>query len=158
MRRFARTLRPTRGSPGAPGLIGRALVPFLTTGGHVVVRLVRKRHAGEGEASWDWQLGRIDAQRLEGLDAVVHLAGENIGTRWTPDRKRRIRASRSIGTRFLAETLARLTRRSEVLVSASAVVIYGDRGEETLTESSPTLAASSDFLAEFCFNDAAATE
>jgi hypothetical protein len=133
---------------GASGLIGRALVPFLTTGGHLVVRLVRRRHVGEGEASWDWQLGRIDAQRLEGLDAVVHLAGENIGTRWTPDRKRRIRASRSIGTRFLAETLARLNRRPEVLVSASAVGIYGDRGDETLTESSPTLAAASDFLAE----------
>ena len=142
---------------GASGLIGRALVPFLTTGGHVVLRLVRRRHIGEGEAAWDWQLGRIDAQRLEGLDAVVHLAGESIGTRWTPERKRRIRASRSIGTRFLAETLARLSRRPEVLVSASAVGIYGDRGDEAVTESSPT-ATPSDFLTEVAREWEAATE
>ena len=97
----------------------------------------RRRRAGADEAAWDWELGRIDAARLEGIDAVIHLAGANVGTRWTPDRKRRIRDSRGIGTRFLAEALASLTRRPAVLVSASAVGIYGNRGDEPLTESSP---------------------
>ena len=143
---------------GASGLIGRALVPFLTTGGHHVVRVVHGRRAGEGEASWDWHLGRIEAQRLEGLDAVIHLAGENIAARWTPDRRRRIRDSRGIGTRFLAETLGRLNRRPAVLVSASAVGIYGNRGDETLTEESATLAPAPDFLTEVGREWEAATE
>jgi uncharacterized protein len=143
---------------GASGLIGRALVPFLTTGGHYVVRVVRGRRAGEGEASWDWHLGRIEAGRLEGLDAVIHLAGENIAARWTPDRKRRIRDSRGIGTRFLAETIARLARRPAVLVSASAIGIYGNRGDEILTEESPTLAAAPDFLTVVGAEWEAATE
>ena len=143
---------------GAGGLIGRALVPFLTTGGHTVVRMARKRRAAVDEASWDWELGRIDAARLEGIDAVVHLAGENIGARWTQRRKRQIRDSRGIGTRFLAETLARLARRPRVLVSASAVGIYGNRGDEALTESSSTAAGASDFLTEVGREWEAATE
>jgi uncharacterized protein (TIGR01777 family) len=146
------------GVTGASGLIGRALVPFLTTGGHFVLRVVRGRRARESEASWDWHLGRIEAERLEGLDAVIHLAGENIGARWTRDRKRRIRESRGIGTRFLAETIARLSRPPEVLVSASAVGIYGNRGDETLTEESGTLAAPPDFLTEVGREWEAATE
>src|SRR5262249_59901659 len=105
---------------------------------HFVVRVVRGRRAGEGEASWDWHLGRIESDRLEGLDAVIHLAGENIGARWTRDRKRRIRNSRTIGTRFVAETIAGLTHRPSVLLSASAGGIYGNRGDETLTEESAT--------------------
>jgi uncharacterized protein (TIGR01777 family) len=156
--RFAGRPRLRIGVSGASGLIGRALVPFLTTGGHFVVRLVRKRRARDGEASWDWDLGRIDARRLEGLDAVIHLAGEPIGVRWTHDRKRRIRDSRGIGTRFLTETLARLNRRPSVLVSASAVGIYGNRGDEPLTESSSTLAAPPDFLTEVAREWEAATE
>jgi uncharacterized protein (TIGR01777 family) len=156
--RFAGRPRLRIAVTGASGLIGRALVPFLTTGGHFVVRLVHRRHAGEGEASWDWPLGRIDAPRLEGLDAVVHLAGETIGTRWTPDRKKRIRNSRSIGTRFLAETLTRLVQRPDVLVSASAVGIYGNRGDEPVTESTPTVAAPPDFLTEVGREWEAATE
>jgi uncharacterized protein len=133
-------------------------VPFLTTGGHHVVRVVRGRRAGEGEASWEWHLGRIQADRLEGLDAVVHLAGENIGARWTRDRKRRIRESRSIGTRFLAETISRLSRPPAVLVSGSALGIYGNRGDETLTEDSPVLSAPPDFLTEVGREWEAATE
>jgi uncharacterized protein (TIGR01777 family) len=156
--RFAEHPRLRIAVTGASGLIGRALVPLLTTGGHVVVRMGRKRPAGEGEASWDWQLGRIDADRLEGLDAVVHLAGENIGVRWTPERKRAIRDSRSIGTRFLTETLTRLTRRPRVLISASAVGIYGDRGDEAVTEASSTEGGSPDFLTEVGRAWEAATE
>jgi hypothetical protein len=146
--RFAERPRLRIAVTGSTGLIGRALVPFLTTGGHHVVRVIRGRRAGEGEASWEWHLGRIQSERLEGLDAVVHLAGENIGARWTRDRKRRIRNSRGIGTRFLAETLTRLTRPPAVLVSGSALGIYGNRGDETLTEESATLGAPPDFLTE----------
>jgi hypothetical protein len=156
--RFADRPRLRIAVTGASGLIGRALVPFLTTGGHTLVRMARKRRAAADEASWDWELGRIDAARLEGIDAVVHLAGENIGARWTQRRKRQIRDSRGIGTRFLAETLARLARRPRVLVSASAVGIYGNRGDQALTESSSTTAGASDFLTEVGREWEAATE
>jgi len=142
---------------GASGLIGHALVPFLTTGGHTVVRLVRGR-AREGEAAWNYEHGRIEAGKLEGLDAVVHLAGENIAARWTVARRRRILDSRAIGTRFLAETLARLRRPPRILVSASAIGIYGNRGQEVLTEASSPLAGPGDFLTEAGREWEAATE
>lgn len=130
---------------GASGMLGTALTHFLTTGGHVVRPLVR-RQAGPGEISWDPATGTVDRTALEGVDAVVHLAGENIGmARWNPDRKRRIRESREAGTGLLATTLAGLERKPRVLVSASAVGIYGSRGDEPLTEAS---APGSDFLAE----------
>lgn len=89
-----------------------------------------------GEIAWDPATGRLDPADLEGLDAVVHLAGENIGVRWTAARKRQIRESRTLGTTLLSETLARLRQPPAVLVSMSAVGIYGDRGDEILTESS----------------------
>jgi uncharacterized protein (TIGR01777 family) len=155
--RFASSSRLRVAVTGSSGLLGRALVPFLTTGGHEVVRLVRRRPA-PGEAYWNVQTGRIDTEKLEGLDAVVHLAGENIGARWTNERKRRIRESRGIGTRFLCEALARLRRPPKVLVSASAVGIYGNRGDELLTEARATLAAPSDFLVEVGREWEAATE
>jgi len=120
---------------GAGGLIGSALLRQLATGGHRVIRLVR-RAAGPGEISWDPVAGRLDPNDLEGLDAVVHLAGENVGVRWTTARKARIRVSRIQGTRVLSEALARTRRHPRVLVSASAIGIYGDRGDENLTERS----------------------
>jgi hypothetical protein len=91
---------------GSSGLVGGALLPFLTTGGHSVRRLVRGSKAAAGvDIAWDPANGQIDAAALEGLDAVVHLAGENIaGGRWTRDRKERIRDSRVKGTRLLSET------------------------------------------------------
>jgi uncharacterized protein (TIGR01777 family) len=155
--RFADRARLRVAVTGASGLIGSALVPFLTTGGHAVMRMVRGR-AGEGEAAWNYEHGRIDAAKLEGLDAVVHLAGENIAVRWTEQRRRRILDSRAIGTRFVAETLARLRRPPRVLVSASAIGIYGNRGDEVLTEASPILAESSDFLTQAGREWEAATE
>lgn len=156
--RFADRPRLRIAVSGATGLIGRALVPFLTTGGHTVVPMVRKRRARDNEVGWDWHLGRIEAARLEGVDAVIHLAGENVGHRWTAERKRLIRSSRGIGTRFLSETLARLSHRPGVLISASAVGIYGNRGDELLTESSSTLDAPADFLTEVGREWEAATE
>ncbi len=130
---------------GASGLIGGALVRHLTTKGHRARPLVR-RAPGPGEIGWDPAAGRLDPSDLEGLDAVVHLAGENVGVRWTRARKARIRDSRIQGTRVLSEALARTRRRPAVLVSASAIGIYGDRGDEILTESS-ALGPREDFLA-----------
>ncbi len=155
--RYADRPRQRVAITGASGLIGRSLSPFLTTGGHEVVRLVRRR-AGAGEVSWNYEQARADTAGLEGLDAVVHLAGENIAARWTEDRRRRIIESRVIGTRFLSETLARLTRPPRVLVAASAIGVYGDRGEEILTEASSTLDAPRDFLSEVGREWEAATE
>jgi uncharacterized protein (TIGR01777 family) len=121
---------------GASGLIGSALIGRLTASGHRVRRMVR-RSAKPGEITWDPATRKIDAAELEATDGVIHLAGENLGARWTRARKARIRDSRVQGTNLLSETLARLTRPPRFLISASAVGIYGDRGDEVLTESSP---------------------
>src|SRR5262245_19774812 len=136
---------------GASGLIGSALVPFLTTGGHRVVRLARA--AGDGRrltpaVVWDPAARRIDAGGLEGFDAVVHLAGEPVAaTRWTDAARARIRDSRVDGTRFLCETLARLARPPRVLLSASAIGFYGDRGDQPCDEAA---ARGGGFLADVC--------
>ncbi|HKZ31730.1 MAG TPA: TIGR01777 family oxidoreductase [Vicinamibacteria bacterium] len=120
---------------GASGLIGGALVPFLRAGGHDVLRMVRRTPRAQDEARWDPESGELDASALGSLDAVVHLAGENIaGGRWTESRKARLRASRVGPTRLLAEALARLKRKPQVLVSASALGYYGHRGDTWLTE------------------------
>ncbi|MBN1204428.1 MAG: TIGR01777 family oxidoreductase [Myxococcaceae bacterium] len=133
---------------GATGLLGSALVPFLTTGGHPVRRLVRRGgDASRGDVAWNPGKGEIDAAALEGVDAVVHLAGANVAQRWTPEAKEAIRGSRTRGTRLLCETLARLERKPRVLVSASAVGFYGDRGDEVVTEVS---APGEGFLAGVC--------
>ena len=133
---------------GASGLIGTALVSSLTSSGHEVTRLVRGQPtSGEKAARWDPMAGSIDASALEGVDAVVHLAGENIAERWTAAKKARIRDSRVKGTQVLCETLTRLASPPKVLVSASAIGYYGDRGEETLTDDS---APGRGFLAEVC--------
>ncbi len=140
---------------GSGGLVGSALVPFLITGGYRVRRLVRKSPSGK-DVPWDPANGVRDLSRLEGVDAVVHLAGENIAAgRWTPHRKEEIRRSRVEGTRRLCQSLARLSRPPKVLVSASAVGFYGNRGDEILTEDS---ASGKDFLAEVCREWEAATE
>jgi hypothetical protein len=134
---------------GASGLVGSALVPFLVSKGHEVVRLVRSEpKPGATEIRWNPERGVDDTARLEGLDAVVHLAGENISEgRWTDEKKTRIRESRVKGTRVLAEALAQLAAPPKVLVSASAIGFYGSRGDEVLTEQS---ASGDDFLAEVC--------
>lgn len=122
---------------GATGFIGSLLIPGLTTGGHEVIRLVR-RSPHDGEIRWDPVGAGLDPEALRGIDAVIHLAGENIAGRWTRRRKRAVRASRRTGTRLLAEAVAR-AREGEgprILVSASAIGYYGERGEEVLTERS----------------------
>jgi uncharacterized protein (TIGR01777 family) len=133
---------------GASGLVGSRLVPSLEAKGHEVLRLVRNAPAGPREVRWDPSKGTIDAAALEGVDAAVHLAGENLAEgRWTEEKKRRIRESRVKGTKLISETLAGLARKPEVLVSASAVGFYGSRGAEVLTEES---APGDDFLADVC--------
>ncbi len=142
---------------GATGLIGRALSASLTADGHRVVRVVRDpRQAGPDDAVWNPEAGTIDAARLEGLDAVVHLAGEPIGAaRWSDETRRRIHDSRVQGTDLLARTLAGLDQRPSVLVSSSAVGIYGDRADEELTEDA---GHGDDFLAGVCLAWEAAAE
>ena len=126
---------------GASGLVGSALVPFLTTGGHTVVRVGRgapePASAQRRDVQWDPDAGRLDPAALEGVDAVIHLAGANVGERWTAAHTRDIEQSRVRSTRLLADTLARLDRPPRVLVSMSATGYYGDRGDEPLDESSP---------------------
>jgi uncharacterized protein len=121
---------------GSSGLIGSALTTSLEADGHTVVRVVRSG-GGTGRVRWDIDAGTIDAAGLEGLDGVVHLAGEGIGEkRWTDDQKRKILESRTIGTALLVDALTSLTDKPPVLVSGSAIGFYGNRGDEQLTETS----------------------
>jgi uncharacterized protein (TIGR01777 family) len=130
---------------GASGLFGAALLPALVEAGWQPRPLVR-RGANAGEVRWDPSAGTLDASALAGVGAAVHLAGESIAEgRWTEAKKARIRSSRLLGTHLLSESLARLPVRPDVLVSASAIGIYGDRGDEMLDEQSPL---GTDFLAE----------
>jgi uncharacterized protein (TIGR01777 family) len=123
---------------GATGLIGRTLIPMLTALGFRVKRLVRGEPRSADDVRWDPANGQLDPAALEGIDAAIHLSGESIASgRWTADRKREIMESRLKGTTLLAETLARMKRPPKVMISASAIGIYGDRGEEMLVETSP---------------------
>jgi uncharacterized protein (TIGR01777 family) len=141
--RFRDRPRLTIAITGSRGMVGSVLVPFLTTGGHRIVRLV----TGKGEPKFDdgtkwvhWDpTSRPEASIFEGIDAVIHLAGDNVASgRWTDAKKRKIRDSRTIPTRHLAEAIAALPadRRLKAFVGASAIGFYGNRGDETLTEDS----------------------
>lgn len=134
---------------GATGLIGSALTSSLEGDGHTVLPISRSPEAaGADGVVWDPREGTIDASKLEGVDAVVHLAGEPIGdSRWTDETKRRIRRSRELGTALISETVAGLERPPKVLVSGSAVGFYGDRGDEVLTEDA---GPGDDFVARVC--------
>jgi uncharacterized protein len=142
---------------GSHGFIGTTLAPALAARGHQIVRLVRAREASSPEEiAWDPASGWIDAPALEGVDAVIHLAGESIAAgRWTAAKKARIRASRVAGTRLLVDSLARLGRKPRDLICASATGYYGHRGNEILVEDS---APGTGFLAGVCREwEAAAT-
>ena len=134
---------------GASGLVGSALSKLLQKEGHEVWALVRRPpFAGAREIQWDYQNQSIQLERLEGFDAVIHLAGESIASgRWNPKRKAAIRDSRVAGTGFLARSLADLTKPPRAFLSASAIGFYGDRGSEELTEQSPR---GKGFLPETC--------
>ncbi len=140
---------------GSTGLIGSALTRALTRRGDKVVPLIRRRVApGEQALAWDPEQGTIDRAGLEGTDAVIHLAGENVFGRWSPAKKQRIHDSRVNGTRLVSDALAGLHRPPATLLAASAIGYYGDRGEETVTEES---APGEDFLAQVARGWEAAT-
>jgi uncharacterized protein (TIGR01777 family) len=121
---------------GATGLIGSSLTPFLTTGGHAVTGL-RRGKGDSGSKSWDPATGAIDPDAVDCADAIIHLAGENIGAgRWTESRKRELRDSRVGPTRALCEALAKLDSPPRILIVASAIGYYGNRGDEWLDETS----------------------
>lgn len=131
---------------GATGFIGSQLAAFLTTGGHDVLRIGRGAvRPGVVDVPWDPVRGVLDPRALEGVDAVIHLAGASIAERWSDSHKRAIRDSRVEGTSLLAHTLAGLARKPRVLLSGSAIGVYGSRGDEVLDERSPF---GTDFLAE----------
>jgi hypothetical protein len=132
---------------GASGFLGGALAARLRASGHQVLPIGRARRGAPPDlVPWDPEAGTLDTAKLEAKDAVVHLAAESLDRkRWSEASKRRIRESRVHGTEFLARSLAGLSRRPRVLVSGSAMGIYGDRGDEALTEAS---APGDDFLAE----------
>lgn len=141
------TPRPLRvAMTGSSGLIGSALVPFLTTGGHDVMRLVRRRPRHADEHEWSPATGIVSPETLGPVDAVIHLAGESVAaSRWTPSVTGRIRNSRVTPTRMLAASLARIPGPPATFIAASAIGIYGDGGDAPITEAS---APGTGFLAE----------
>jgi uncharacterized protein (TIGR01777 family) len=133
---------------GSHGLVGSALVPFLEQRGNMVHRIIRGPSSSDREVQFDFRSGSHDRARLEGFDAVVHLAGENIGEgRWTTSKKERIRESRVTGTTKLVQALLSLSNPPKTFIGASAMGYYGDRGDEVLIEESPP---GNSFLAEVC--------
>jgi uncharacterized protein (TIGR01777 family) len=133
---------------GSSGLVGHALRVFLGGGGHQVRRLLRTPSAAEDATSWNPTDGAFAGGAFDGIDAVVHLAGESIaGGRWTAVRKARILESRTIGTLQLCEALAKLDTPPKVLVTASAIGFYGDRGDKLVDESA---VPGTGFLSDVC--------
>ena len=134
---------------GASGVIGSTLVPFLTTGGHRVIRLVRNlSEPSQDELFWDPLSGILNTDNIKNIDAVIHLAGENIGSgRWTPEKKKKIIESRVKGTELLTKKLSSLEKPPKVIISASAIGFYGDRGDQILNENDES---GSDFISSVC--------
>jgi len=129
---------------GSTGLVGTALTSALAAAGHDLVRLVRREPTGPGEARWDIEAGTIDTEALQDVSAIIHLAGENIGQRWSDGVKQRVLDSRVHGTKLIAETAARLPGKP-VLLCASATGFYGNRADEEVDESA---ARGNGFLAD----------
>ena len=131
---------------GGTGFIGHRIVDLLKRQGHSVAVWTRKPQ-GSDRFVWDPLKGEPSAESLAGVDGIIHLAGEPVAQRWNDEVRARIRDSRVLGTHRLVEALSRQARKPAVLVSASAIGIYGDRGDEILTESSP---AGQGFLVDVC--------
>jgi hypothetical protein len=122
---------------GASGLIGSQLMPFLDTGGHEIIQLVRRKPTNDCERFWDPQKGDLDPSLFDGIDAVIHLGGVGIGDkRWSKKRKAAILDSRRDSVTLLAKTMASLVNKPEVFIVASAIGIYGNRGDENIDENS----------------------
>ncbi|HEY0659247.1 MAG TPA: TIGR01777 family oxidoreductase, partial [Pyrinomonadaceae bacterium] len=132
---------------GASGLIGKALQKSFAEKGYEMLLATRKKPEKSNEIQWDTEKGFADGDlpQIENLDAIIHLAGENIAGRWTDEKKRRLMDSRVLGTRNIVETIYKLAAKPKVLINASATGIYGDRDDEIMTEES---AAGDTFLAE----------
>ncbi|MGA1984878.1 MAG: TIGR01777 family oxidoreductase [Candidatus Sulfotelmatobacter sp.] len=139
---------------GVSGPIGAALLPSLKTRGYEITRLVRGASTGEDQIAWN-PAQPISPEIISGFDAVIHLAGESIVGRWTAEKKLKIRDSRVVGTRNLAQALAHAKNKPQVFVSSSAIGVYGDRGDEVLNEQS---APGSGFLPDVCREWEAATK
>lgn len=138
------------GITGSTGVIGTALSAFLLTGGHDVYRFVRRKATHPNEIFWDPQSGQIESDKVQPLDVVIHLAGENLAKqRWTEDFKRKVLESRTQGTALISKTLDGFKDRKRKLISASAIGYYGDTGSSLVDESS---ASGSGFLAHICKN------
>lgn len=135
---------------GSTGLVGSSLSAYLTTGGHAVRPIARVKPGSTPEPNaitWDTSNHIVDAAAMEGCNAVVHLAGESIMGRWTDEKKRRVRDSRVHGTRAVCEAIAKMQTKPDVLVCASAIGYYGERGSEELTEDSTP---GTGFMPEVC--------
>lgn len=133
---------------GSSGLVGKHLMRLLRASGHQVTRLVRHDPRSADERSWDPAGGRLDASVLNGVHAVVNLSGDNIAKgRWNDEKKKRILDSRVQTAGLLADTIAAASEKPDVFVSASATGYYGDRGDEVLSESSPS---GEGFLPDVC--------
>lgn len=133
---------------GASGLIGTALQKSFSEKGYETLLAGRGKPEKPNEIQWDVENGFAEPERLEGLDVVIHLAGETVsGLRWTEEKKKAIHDSRVLGTRNVVETISELDDRPKLLISASGMDFYGDRGDEIVTESSK---AGDTFLAEVC--------
>lgn len=135
---------------GASGLVGTHLIPTLIAKGHKVFKLVRKTPKSPDEIEWDSEKGFSETEqaKLENFDAVIHLAGDNVASEnWSDEKKRKIKESRTVGTRVLVDALRKTNNPPKIFVSASAIGFYGDRKDEVLTEDS---AKGTGFLSEVC--------
>lgn len=144
---YAHLPRVTVAITGGTGLIGSALTALLRTGGHMVRWITRRPDITRGDIGWDPDAGTLEPAALAGVDAVVHLAGANVGERWTEAHKEAIWRSRELGTRTLVTAMERMAEPPKVLISGSATGYYGDTGSIVLDESSD---AGVGFLAEVC--------
>lgn len=134
---------------GASGVVGSSLIPFFTTGGHRVTRLVRKKPLqNENERFWDPQKGILDIGDADNFDVVIHLSGESIGQgRWSPNKKKKIIDSRNMTTSLIANSIAKLKKPPQAFLCASAIGYYGDRGDEVMTEENE---CGADFISNVC--------